>query len=413
MTDPLRPPRARRRHTLALAALVTTVAALGATAAPAHAQPTAEAKQQAKAAFGRAEAAEKRKDWQTAITEYQAAYDALPHPDVLYNIAVDFERLEEYRDAATYYRRYLDEKDDAADRAKVEALIEKLRARPGVVSVITDDAGQAVQIDGEVRGRTPLEVKLAGKHEVAVKGTDGTWTRREIDVEYGEAKEVRVSLIAHDGTLIVGSNVAGAQVMVDDQVVGVTPFRGAVPAGAHTVEVSAPGWSTASRPVDVPAEGSTQATMNLVRPVGWTPPVQPVPETRFYIAVGGGGAITGDTGYLYEVLFGGRRGRVDFALGYGIGSASAAFVLETRVALATGNVRPYIGASALLGGTSMVLGNVGALVNLPRKDGARYQTGLYAQLGVGVARTSSSSGSTSDAASALVVPLIAGLQFSY
>jgi hypothetical protein len=377
----------------------------------AHAQPTAEDKQAAKDAFKRAEAAEKRKDWRTAIEEYQAAYDAVPHPDVLYNIAVDFERLEEYRDAATYYRRYLDESgDDANDRNRVEGLIEKLRNRPGEVTIESDPAGARVKIDGKVAGKTPLITKLSGRRTVEIEGPDGSWTEREVEVEYGEPESVRIGLTERTGILVINSNVAGASVTVDGVVVGTTPFQGAVPAGSRKVVVASPGWSSTERQVDVPSDGAAQITANLVRPVGFVEPVPPAPESRVYFAIDGGADVLGEGGGLYELLFGARRGQFDFALGYGYSGNSAAFALQTRVRFSSGNVQPYLRAALLIGSSTLVTGHAGVLIGIPKKDYQRYQMWLYADVGGGYVRTGSTDANTERSA---VVPIVGGVQFSY
>lgn len=393
--------------TTRLSVIVLVLALLGTTVA--WAQPSAEDRKAAKAAFQRAEAAEKRRDWRTAIDEYQQAYDLAPHPDVLYNIAVDFERLEEYRDAATYYRRYLDESgDDAADRARVEGLIDKLRARPGIVTIESDPPGARVRVDGKAAGAAPVDVKLAGRHDVEVEGPDGSWAKKTVEVEYGEPQRVPFSLTERTGTLVVASNVAGAQVEVDGEVVGTTPLQAAVPAGTRRIVVSSTGWATSERTVDVPADGAAQITVNLMRPVGFVAQVPPAPEARVYFAIDGGGDVTGEGGALYAVMFGAHRGAFDFALGYGLSGQSAAFALSARVRFSTGGVRPYVRASTLLGGTSMLTGHAGVMVGLPQKDGQRYRMWLYADVGGGVARTTAEPDER-----LIVVPIVGGVQFSY
>ncbi len=399
--------KARRAGASRLARLLLVVLLLG-VGAPAGAQPSSADKQAAKAAFARAEAAEKRHDWRTAIDEYQQAYDFVPHPDVLFNIAVDLERLEDYRDAATYYRRYLDESDGSAgDRAKVETLIGKLRDRPGLVTITSTPTGAQVRVDGKRAGVAPHEVKLSGDHVVEVEGLDGAWIKRQIQVEYGEAQAQAFHLTERSGTLIVSSNVAGASVSVDGAVVGTTPFKGVVPAGTRQVVVSSTGWAVTERTAEVPADGAAQITVNLVRPAGFVPPVEPAPAVRYYIAIDGGGDVSGEAGALYEVLFGVHRGPFDFALGYGFSGQSAALALQTRAQLSSSGIRPYLRASALFGASSMLAAHVGVLVGLPKKDGQRYRTWLYADAGAGITRP------PDGGERALVIPIVGGVQFSY
>jgi len=91
--------------------------------------------------FAAAERAEKRKDYATAIREYKKAYKVKPHASVLYNIAVDYEALSDWGQAAEYYRRYLDETVDPADHAQVEAELDVLQAKVG--RAILEDAAKA------------------------------------------------------------------------------------------------------------------------------------------------------------------------------------------------------------------------------------------------------------------------------
>jgi len=383
---------------------------LGFVARVAVAQPSAEDKKEAKAAFARAEAAERRKDWRTAIDEYQHAYDILPHPDVLSNIALDLERLEEYRDAATFYRRYLDESPDATDRDRVEKLIEKLRARPASLRITSDPDGAEVTLDGKRLGPTPVDVKINGVHELVVTSASGSATRA-VTVEFGEPVTIHVPVTARTGYLVVNSNVEGAQIVLDDQPIGVTPFSGEVPAGSHRVVVSMEGWSSYERPVDVPAEGSTQMTANLVRPVGWVAPLEEPKKARGYFLVNAGADASGGVGRLYALMLGGHRGPWSFGLGYGFVSDGAGFALEAKVSLLQTRVRPYLRASTLLGATSAVAVHAGVLGAITVGAGARAQTALFLEIGAGYIGVNASS--SDEGTKAFYVPILGGLQFSY
>jgi len=389
--------------------IAAIVIALGLCARVAAAQPSAEAKAQAKQAFARAESAERRKDWRSAIDEYQRAYDLVPHPDVLFNIAVDLERLEEYRDAATYYRRYLDDQgDDAADRTKIEALIGKLRGRPGTVTVTSTPAGAAIAVDGTPAGQTPAELTLAGAHTLTIAGVEQR-IERSVTVEFGEPQAVEVALAAHAGSLVVRSNVDGAQVTIDDAPAGTTPLETSLAPGTHRVVVTAAGWSSYQRQVDVHGEGTTQMTANLARPLGYTPAVEAT-EPRGYLAVTGGADVRG-AGALYAVTFGGHWGRLDGGLGYGLSNQTASFVLELRVSLLRTPVRPYLRASAWLGSLSSVAGHVGLLWQM-QVGASRARTSVFVDVGAGSARTSATT-MDGESESALYVPVTAGVQLSY
>jgi hypothetical protein len=103
----------------ALVALIV-VAPLAVSAKPSK---KAEAKQHLDAGT----AAYQAKDYDTAITEFQASYAAVPDPLVLYNIAQS-NRLAHHPEAAVeYYRKYLDAAPDAGNRAAVEGRLAELQ----------------------------------------------------------------------------------------------------------------------------------------------------------------------------------------------------------------------------------------------------------------------------------------------
>jgi hypothetical protein len=96
--------------------------------AVAVAQPSPQ--QEAKQHFDLASAAEKDGRYRDAIDEYEKAYALVPHVDVLFNIATDFEHVQDWAAAADYYQRYLTERTEPApDAAAVRRKIRELRAR--------------------------------------------------------------------------------------------------------------------------------------------------------------------------------------------------------------------------------------------------------------------------------------------
>src|SRR5689334_3874125 len=60
-------------------------------------------------------------NYESSAREMEAAYRLKPLPDLQYNLAQCYERLNRLSDAADAYTRYLDGKTDAPDRKSVEA----------------------------------------------------------------------------------------------------------------------------------------------------------------------------------------------------------------------------------------------------------------------------------------------------
>ncbi len=91
--------------------------------------------------FDRATAAYTAKDYEKAYDGFMHAYHLLPEPNFLYNAGAARQLGGDADAAIGLYDRYLAEKPDAADAAKVKAAIEKLKGKP------MPDAGQG-QDDG-------------------------------------------------------------------------------------------------------------------------------------------------------------------------------------------------------------------------------------------------------------------------
>lgn len=107
-------------------ALVVAVA-LGAAAAPAAADDTADRKARAAALVDEASAAEKRADYATAIAKLREAYELIPHPDLLYNLGQAYRLAEQPWDAMEQYERYLALEPKGRAAAKARTYLKQLR----------------------------------------------------------------------------------------------------------------------------------------------------------------------------------------------------------------------------------------------------------------------------------------------
>ena len=327
---------------------------------PAVGQPGA-SRDEARAAFARGEAASKRRDWRTAIAEYERAYQLSPHADVLYNIAASYEQLGERRAAAGYYQRYLDDAPGADDRAAVAAKLLALRDHPATIA-IEAPAGTAIVIDGRRAGAAPLTVELRrGSHQIVGELATGR-AARVIAVEYGEAQTVRLTPSAGRGTLVVTSNAPRATVTIDGREVGTTPWTGVVEAGSHSVIVAAPGFTTVERAVEVPADGTAQIQGALGRPIGYVEPTRRAPsgshlviESGSYLPRGYVGAI--GAGYRGTSQRFEATTSLTFSAGGGVG-----WGLRLRGFAATGVVRPYAVAGLNYGSPSSAFVGGGLLL---------------------------------------------------
>ena len=348
---------------MAMARLVSIVvlAVVVTFAGVAAAQPDNRVK--AREAFARAVAAEERKDWRTAVDEYLDAYQLAPHPDVLFNVAVAYEKLDDFRQAAGYYSRYLQDAPAAPDRAKVERTIDGLRKRPSKVTVESAPLGAMIVVDGERKGRAPLELKLAGGAHQVVAEHGGAQASRMVTVEFGEPTAITL-VVGGQGTLVVSSNEAGSTVRIDGVPVGVTPWQGGLPPGRHVVIVEKLGFASVERVVDVPPDGTAQINAGMVRPLGYIEPSQPTKNLGIMLGADAGTAIVDGGEAMFDVTFGWRSAgrRADAYTGLAFGPGGVGYALGFRLFIATHRIRPYIGGGAGLVTNNSHLRGVGGIM---------------------------------------------------
>ena len=149
----------------------------GSTAASQDDPVSAEAKQHFRQAVAFAEAG----DCGAAIVEFEAAYELVPRPNALYNIAQCQERLFRYDLAIRYYERYLQEAPlDAPDRPAVNAALSTLRNLLGTVTVRSNVAAE-VWVDDRLAGQAPGDVLMpSGGHSLELRAKGYIPARTEV-----------------------------------------------------------------------------------------------------------------------------------------------------------------------------------------------------------------------------------------
>lgn len=352
----------------------------------------ADARDDARRAFAAGEAADRRGDYEAALGHYQRAFERVPHHFAAYNIAVDLERLARYRDAAAWFRRYLDMAPDAQDRDAVQRVIRELALRPAKLTVTSRPMGARVSIDGHEVGVTPVTRQLGGgRHSVTVE-LDGERDDRDVVLEYGEPSAFEVVLrevadlagtpparpapIGPSGTLDVRGTPVGARIMVDDQLVGTVPAQVPVAVGEHRVVIVSDG-----RP---PFETTVAVTENQVVPVS---PQLAAQDARLraglLLGLVAGADLRGEgMAYMFEL---GLRG-LGFDLGTRWGRIGGLTPLDLygRWAFGTARLAPFVGFNYSYTGGSASGWGYGAMAGV-RYDlvrGATTTTTVAAEAGV-------------------------------
>jgi tetratricopeptide (TPR) repeat protein len=96
----------------------------------AQAKPASASDQEAaKAHYLAGSAYYEQADYADAVREFNEAYRLSKRPDLLYNLAISYERLDQFDHAIDALQRYLVEKPEAQDRALIQSRIENLEKR--------------------------------------------------------------------------------------------------------------------------------------------------------------------------------------------------------------------------------------------------------------------------------------------
>ncbi len=233
---------------------------------PASAQE-ADSREQARQLFRAGEQAYNNADYANAARLFEAAYDALPSPDIAFSLA-QAARLQffETRDpqalikAIERYRQYLDERPEG-DRRRIAVLhlaeLEPMRAvlgaeNPGEASddtaelpriaevMITSPIDGARGVVGQIEGPLPLRAELnPGRYEVSVFADGYFDGQKTVEAVAGRFFMVEVPLEPKPALVTIETE-RDAIIYVDGRPVGVAPMQNPieVPAGGHTISVT-------------------------------------------------------------------------------------------------------------------------------------------------------------------------------
>lgn len=212
--------------------------ALAAVAQPATAQrrrsANNEAQQKARTSYARGQELFQAEQFAEAKTAFNEAFEAVPNPVVLLSVAECEVKLNELPEAVTTLERYLALREDAPDRAQVEAKITAIKETPATLVITSDTPGARIKIDGADTGKvTPAELQVApGAHvvQVALAGEEGT--TQSMTARYGQRHEMSVEL--------------GSRALVDPFGDSPAPAQEAPAPDATTVEAGSGGVSPAA-----------------------------------------------------------------------------------------------------------------------------------------------------------------------
>lgn len=177
-------------------------------AAPAAKSPKAEAPgeeaagdvKKAKELFQWGQKLYKQARYAEAISKFEDAYAARPHPVIFFNIGKCYEQLGETAKALRAYRDYLRLAPDAKDKETVSDAIANLERRlreKGMqqLMVFADPPSARISVDGKELGGSPASVELiAGNHTLTVTAEGYDKVERSFVMQTTRATEMTISL---------------------------------------------------------------------------------------------------------------------------------------------------------------------------------------------------------------------------
>ena len=123
--------------------------------------------------------------------------------------------------------------------AKDERLVFSLTPKRGDLDIESAPTNLLINVDGEVRGHTPLALSLSkGTHKIWVQDSCFTHQEQEYHVRVGEKQHVLLqpqpkTQMRHID--VEGAPPGQAAILIDGLLVGQSPFFGAIPVCARTV----------------------------------------------------------------------------------------------------------------------------------------------------------------------------------
>lgn len=304
----------------------------------------ADERDDAKREFAAGQQADKQKDYHVAIEHYLRAYELVPHPFALFNIAADYEQLGDLKQAVHFYEKYINETQDPSDRERVKRILNDLKARPGAVTIHTSPDGARLVIDGKDQGTTPFTGMLKGGRHTVVVEYEGQRQQRDIYIELGSPVDENIRFGAQQGLIQVSGTPVGATVYVDNVPVGVLPARVPEPSGEHSVRVMQMGFAPFETTAMVQPGSTTEVHAELVKGDGPELPGVTRPAILLYyqFGIGGGADVTGEGGF-YGIDLGLHHERFDVLTNIGKTAAGGSVDVAFRYYLFPWKFSPFVG----------------------------------------------------------------------
>lgn len=244
-------------------------------AAPAGRKVSAVEKRRARRLFFKGLQAFARQQYPDALARFLASWKIKPKSIVLYNIAMCYKALFQYRRAITAFERYIKRRGRKLQiwkRRQIERSVSRMTRKLGRLKLGVHPAGATVRVDGRVVGRAPLPTVVLvdpGRRMVEVTARGYQTTVTELNITAGQLVNLGIRLLpaVHVGKVVISSRAEGARASVNGGKLQPLPLTIELKVGSHKVRVAAPGHSTQVLTVEVRPGETARHDVGLI-PLG-------------------------------------------------------------------------------------------------------------------------------------------------
>jgi hypothetical protein len=205
-------------------------------------RPPPDKRAQARAFFDSGVTHFDRGESSAALADFLRSRELFPTRAATKNASVCLRRENRFDEALDMFEELLRFPDlSPADRAFAESQSAELRGAVGALEIAGAEPGASIVVDGRARGTYPPPAPLrvsAGTHVVRVYEEGFLPFERRVDVAGRQvvALEAKLARLTEGGRLVVTEATSKAlDVVVDNVVVGKSPWEGTLAVGPHTV----------------------------------------------------------------------------------------------------------------------------------------------------------------------------------
>jgi tetratricopeptide (TPR) repeat protein len=150
-----------------------------------------------------------KKEYESALADYQAAYDSYPQPKIFFPIARAEQKLGRFLDAFRHYNQLLEEVENPSDALKTEVkkAIAQCKENLGAFDMDVKPKGATIKIDDNEIGIAPLSEPFyvsVAEHTYVITADGHTPREGKITIQAGEVYDE--SIVLEKIPLVVGDD---------------------------------------------------------------------------------------------------------------------------------------------------------------------------------------------------------------